>query len=42
MEKLQFDKLLGGDVSLPRDVKISLLTSSRASEIAAITHSLGL
>ncbi|KAF7991926.1 hypothetical protein HCN44_010727 [Aphidius gifuensis] len=40
MEKLQFDELLGGGISLPREVKISKLTSSRASEIAAITHSL--
>ena len=41
MEKEQFDEFLGGTVQLPRDVQSVHLAAARASEIAAMTYSLG-
>lgn len=40
-EKPQFDQLLGGSESLPHEVHTLKLLSSRASEIAAMTYSIG-
>lgn len=41
MDKEQFDAFLGGSVELPRDVQIVKLAAARASEIAAMTYSIG-
>ncbi|KAG8036912.1 hypothetical protein G9C98_004234 [Cotesia typhae] len=40
MDKPQFDELLGGSVSLPRDVEINKLAAARANEIAAMTYAI--
>ena len=40
-EKKQFDEFLGGEASLPRDANVLKLASARASEMAAMTYSLG-
>ncbi|XP_015596300.1 ribonucleases P/MRP protein subunit POP1 [Cephus cinctus] len=39
-EKKQFDKFLGGEEELPRDVPMLRLVASRASEIAAMNYSI--
>lgn len=41
-EKQQFDEFLGGSQSLPHEVSIMKLVASRASEISAMTHSIGM
>lgn len=40
--KEQFDEYLGGSQKLPNDVHIMKLVSARASEIAAMTYSIGM
>lgn len=40
--KEQFDEFLGGSEKLPTQVHIMKLVSSRASEIAAMTYSIGM
>lgn len=40
-EKKQFDKFLGGSQSLPREAPIMKLVAARASEISAMTYSIG-
>lgn len=38
----QFDEFLGGSQRLPHEVHIMKLVSARASEIAAMTYSIGM
>lgn len=40
--KKQFDEFLGGSQKLPIEVHVKKLISSRASEIAAMTYSIGM
>lgn len=41
-EKQQFDEFLGGKEKLPRDAHVIKLATARASEMAAMTFSLGM
>lgn len=40
-EKKQFDEFLGGSQSLPHEVSIMKVVAARASEISAMTYSIG-
>lgn len=41
-ETRQFDEFLGGSQKLPNEIHIMKLVSARASEIAAMTYSIGI
>lgn len=41
-EKKQFDQFLGGSQSLPHEVPIMKVVAARASEISAMTYSIGM
>jgi hypothetical protein len=41
-EKKQFDEYLGGSEKLPDAAQIIKIAAARASEVAAMTHALGM